>query len=158
MAVYDLEKAIYELVQVFKTYLNTELTSIQSDKNDGITLKQLNSSAFFIQDLNGKAINYNPFFLAFVDNISSIGQGGFTADTVTVKCLIAFTDENEDLEIYKRLFRYQRALKQTIEQNFSEIQGGLRLEVESLAPDLLKLANSSRFHRAVGIQVRFGLG
>jgi len=154
---YDLEMLLTKTLGIFESNLNTTIAAIQTEKNDGMVLATIDAAAFLFLELNGKAINYNPFFFLFIDGIESDGQGPASVSLVNMKAILCFADQGQDIAIGKRVLRYHRAVQETIEDNFAEIEGAVRLQVSSLVPDYLKLANSSQLFRAVGVDIKAGI-
>ena len=152
-AQYDIERLIDDLVGLVKTNLNTKLTEITIEKGDSLTLKSVNDSAYIIQSMNQKIINFDPFIWVIVNNPESDGIGPHTALTVPVDIVILVKDQNQDQNLYKRMFRYGRALKEVIEDNWEKISFGIKLKVNSLAPAPVVLFNTSDPYKAVGVQV-----
>lgn len=154
----DAESVLMRVVELLQSDLNGFITAINTEKNDDVVLDQVDNAAYAIQELAGVVQNYNPFVLVGIDDIQSVGKGPVTSDLLTMTAVVILPDQGQDLQIIKRLLRYNRCLKDTIERNWSDSKLGTRFEISSLVPVQFTLANTSNLYRAVGIQIKTGIG
>jgi hypothetical protein len=150
---YDVEVFLSNIETILKNNLNSKLASIDTEKNDGITLKTLVSDAYFFQELNSKVANYNPFLLYGVEDLGTKAVEGFSVQEVTVSIVIVVTDDGEDQNIAKRMLRYSRALQEVFEENFCLVENSVKLIIQNLMPVEFNMLNSSDSYRAVGINL-----
>src|SRR5687768_14571554 len=124
---YDIEKLLSEMSAFMKANLSTKLSAIDTEKNDGITLAAVETGAYFLQHLSEATANYNPFILYGIDDIESGGGiGPATRKPYKLFVVVALTDSANDPSIIPRLFRYQRALEDLFESDWSSIAGSVK--------------------------------
>jgi hypothetical protein len=153
MKKYDIESLLKDIEAVLSVNLNAKLTQIDTEKADGITLKPIDSRAYFLQELNSRVANYNPFILYGITNIEPRPQVGGTAAIFTVNVALVFADHGNDQHIVKKMLRYSRALKECIEEHFYLIKNSINLEVQSLVPGDFQRLNTSENYRVVGVDI-----
>lgn len=160
MARYDIESLMNSISSIVTTHISAKITSINSEKNDSIVLKDIPSGAVIIQSMDGKQANYNPFI--YIGAVDIQGEDtpltGRCVQKIDVAVLIALADEGQDVEIWKRLFRYQRAIREIFEENFDFVSGHFNLKVKSQVPIELALVNNSYSHKASGVVVSAEIG
>lgn len=157
MPKYDVENLLSDIQSLLTTYLNTKLSEIDTEKNDGITLKQVDSSAYFLQTLDGKAANFDPFILYGVDTIESDGRRSATLRKYQISVVIVLADSRSEVTPAARMFRYLRALEEVFEEHWAENGNAINLVIQSLEPVEIKLFNTSQPYRAVGVRFEAGL-
>jgi hypothetical protein len=150
---YDVEVFLSDIETLLKANLNTKLGSIDTEKNDGITLKTIVSDAYFFQELNSKVANYNPFILYGVEGLGTKALEGFAVQEVTVSIVIVVSDDGDDLNIAKRMLRYSRAIQEVFEENFCLTENAVKLVIQNLMPVEFNMLNSSESYRAVGVNL-----
>lgn len=158
MTRYDIESFLADVKALLLSDLNSKLSAITSEKNDGITLKAVDASAYFLQSLNGTQVNHNPFIFYGVQDIATTGNHSYSSQKVDVVVAVVLEDAGQDVDIAPRLFRYGRALHEVIEEGFDRNTNGVKLMVQSLVPIDFKLMNSSTNHKAIGVLVQADLG
>ena len=158
---YDLETLLDDIETLVKANLNTKIAAINSEKNDSISLATIDSEAYFFQSLDGKQINYTPFVAYGISNFDSPEDGGHYGAAeikVSIDVIVCLEDVGQDVNITKRMLRYQRALKEIIETNFDGLTSGVKLSVQNQLPIDVALLNSSNMHKAIGITIHAILG
>lgn len=156
-SIYDVERLLSDIQSLYSSNLNTKIGAINTEKNDSISLKTVDSNAYFT-DLNGKQVNYNPFVLYSIENITAKSQNGMTIKDVLVSVVLVVEDQGEDVSIYNRMLRYGRALEEVAQDSFTLIENAVKLEVHALPPVYFQAVNSTEFYRAVGVQIAASLG
>jgi hypothetical protein len=151
----DLEKIVDSLVAILKAHLNTQIAAISSEKNDGLNMESVFNSAYALLDLNTQPMTWDPFVVILVDDIRTQGQGPMSAHIVSLLVLLVKEDQGTDSDIHRKMLRYLRAVEETVEGNFSDLSVNTKYEVQSLAPQRLKLLNSSKPYRGTGVAVTF---
>lgn len=150
---YDLESLLTDVETVLKANLPGRLTAIDAEKNDGVTLKQIDNAAYFAQTLNQGVAAFDPYLAYGVIDQSPDGNYGGTADRVSLQVVIVLSDPGQDTAILKRVLRYQRALREVFEQNWEKTRKGIKLRVEPTLPVQLSELDTSKNYRAVGVQI-----
>lgn len=151
--VYDIENLLADIEATLKANLNTVIARIDAEKADSIVLKQIPSSAYFFETLDQRVANFNPFILYGIEGIDTITQRGSSAQKITISVIVVLHDPQDKNPIPKRMLRYSRALKETIEENYTLTSNGISLEIQSLVPVPFQLLNSTLSYRAVGILI-----
>lgn len=152
-AKYDIETYLYELEEVVKNNLTAKLAEIDTEKGDGIELKTVDDNAYIVQNMDEKALSYDPAIFIWISNLQSIENYGDSAQTVTAEIDVIISNDLEG-DIDKRLWRYQRALREIIETNFYKIsRTRQKVQVTSLTPVSLATINDDRLFKAIGIEV-----
>lgn len=155
---YDLESLLDDVKTVMTNNFNTVAAAINTEKNDGLTLYGLEAEAFFLQQLNGKMQNWKLCCLYGVDEIENFPNGPDVSCKFKLSVVLIVTDNGEEVECGKRMFRYSRALQETFRRGWVSNRGGVKLSVTSLVPIALPQLNSSETYRAVGVELEGNLG
>jgi hypothetical protein len=158
MSKYDVETLLFDVQALLSANLNTKIAAINTEKGDSITLKNVDSSAYFLQELNGPPVNLNPFILYGEEKIDAQYQTGNHSKVVTISVVIVVVDEGEDGKdvITKRMLRYRRALEEVIEDSFQLVGNANILMVQSLPAYGFKIDEGNSY-RAIGINIVTGL-
>lgn len=148
----DIEQVVDDLQAFLDAKLNTELLAIDAEKADGIVLKPVDTKAYFPHSFDSRATNYDPFITLRVGNIESQAIGPATADTLPIAVLLILSDQNAD-NPFKRLLRYQRAIKTLVLRHFAKISGSDKFKVVSLVVVPLQLLDSSDTFKMIGVEL-----
>lgn len=151
--VYDIESLLDDIETFLKADLNTIITSINSEAADDIDMLTVDSSAYFLQELNSKTANYDPFILYGVSESETISNGEHLLMKASIEVIIIFEDNGNETNIPKLAFRYNRALRDTIKNNWYSSTNANKLEMEDLMPIPYTKLNSSNKARATGIKI-----
>lgn len=153
MARYDVENFTDDLLAFLQANLNTKLSSLDTEKNDGITLAQIASTAYFFQNLSTEIVNYNPFIFYRIDTMGG-AQNLFSAvdKNFQMQVMVIVSDNGNDVDIMRRLLRYQRAMIELFESNFANVSKLGAIKVQGLAPfPVESLANRPEISQVVGV-------
>lgn len=153
MARYDIETFLDEIEAALKANLNTKITALNTEKAGAPVLATISNDAYFLQELNGKTINHDPFILYGIEDIIAESRGPSSLQRVVVSVIIVVADEGTDVAIGKRIMRYARALKETLQDNWTLSSAGHKIDIRSLVPQSFPRLNSSEFYRAVGVEI-----
>lgn len=156
MAKHDIEEVLGDIETFLKANLNTEITNLNTEKADSITLATVSSSAYFMQSLNNEIVNHNPFIFYGISQVQSRSIGSATAKTYNIQVVLVIID-GQQVDIGKRLLRYSRVLSDLFERSWDRITkiGIGKFQVTSLEPIAFQLVNSSDAYRAVGVELSF---
>ena len=155
---FDLEDTLLRIEAVLKENLNTQITAINTEKADGISLKQISSDAYFLQSMNERMANYDPYVVCAIEDIQSSGLGHASSLEIRILAAICVSDQGEDLNISRRMLRYSRALREAFEAGWSDIGGiSQRMILTSQIPIQFQLLDSGQYFRAVGVDITVGL-
>lgn len=154
---YDLETLLSDIVTILKANLNTKLTAIQTEKGDGLVCPAIDSTyGYAQQDLTQAVMNQKAFVLYGVDDIQTTSLAGAAAFVYSISVLVIIADDGNDADIFKKLFRYQRALKEIIETNSGALPPG-QMEVSSGTPEKFRDVNTGSDYRVIGIFLKIAL-
>ena len=103
-----------------------------------------------MQSLDESVANYDPTIFYGVESSPSVSQYGATSKTVNVEVSVIIAD-SQDKNIYKRLFRYQRAIEEVINENYVQLKLGSKFKIMSLEPIGFKVNNSTSEFKAIGV-------
>lgn len=154
MAKYDVEQFLNDLATTLQASLNTQIDAVTTDKADGMTLKHVDATnAYFLQTLNEKVANYDPFILYGIDKSPTDAIGPTSAKKYSITIVLTLADEGTDLKIVTRLLRYQRAMVEVLEANWDKIGDGLKLKLDELAPVAWTQQNSNANFQSIGVGI-----
>lgn len=153
MARYDIETLLTDVQSFLQANLPTQITSMNSEKSDSISLSSINNAAYFYQTMNEKIASYDPFLYLGVSNITTVGIGPATSKEVTIQVIIAMSDVNGDNNIVKKIFRYSRILEDLFHSKWDRFSNSQTLKINSLAPVTLDLLNGIEMHKAGGVEL-----
>lgn len=152
--VYDIESLLQDIEDILKADLNTAIGDINGEEADGIDLKTIDSNAYFLQELSSKTANFNPFLLYGCSEMETIQNGPEAAARIMIEIIIIFEDTNgNEANIPKLAFRYNRALRDVMRNNWQQKTDAGKLYMEDLLPIPYTKLNSSNKSRATGIKI-----
>lgn len=154
---YDVENLLTDIESFLKSDLNTKLAAIDTEKNDSITLDQISTSrGYACQMLDDVVMNEKAFVFYGIEDVETKGLGGVTAGVYTISVLALLSDDGNDANILKRLLRYQRALKEVVEENCAKLPPG-RISISSGIPADFKALSNPNTYRVIGIFLQIDL-
>ncbi len=74
------------------------------------------------------------------------------AQKYTIDIIIFFEQQNANID-YKKVFRYQKVLKELITEGFNDIYKRIKFSVTGLTPVSVQITQSSQQHRATGVSL-----
>lgn len=154
---FDIELLLSDIEAFLVANLNTKLAAIDTEKNDGVTLAQINSAAYYQQTIHKETLNYDPFVIYGIEAIEARGQGPATLEKYQLYVVVVMTDTHNDPKLLKRLLRYQRALKELFHANWSTIGNPVKMKVSSLVPVPLALFDDGRISSLIGVSLDIDL-
>jgi hypothetical protein len=156
--IFDIEDTILRVETILKARLNTAIVALNTQKNDSIVLKQIGSDAYFIQSMDERMANYDPYVIVAIEDIQSEGLGPYTQHTLSILAAVCVSDQGHDVNISRRMFRYAAALREALELGWSDTGGNSQsFKLQSQVPISFQLLNTSQKFRAVGVTVTVGL-
>lgn len=157
MIKYDIEAFFADLLSTMQAKLNTKLLEIDSDKNDGITLPQIASTAYFFQNLDSEIANFNPFiYYGLANFIDGNSFAGAVDVAFTAQVVLVLSDDGNDPYIIQKLFRYQRALMEIFQTYFANISQIGTIKITGLEP-LPYQFNKLNPSRIIGVAIEVHL-
>lgn len=155
---YDLESLLRDVETILKDELNAKITAINTEKADDLSIDPIDAGAYFVQTLNDRAANCDPFVLLGVEDLQAEGTGPDTIEKPKISIVIVKADDGQDMNITYRMLRYQRALRETIEEHWSGNTDGAKLQVSSLVPVQFAMFNTDDNYRAIGVLIDAAIG
>lgn len=153
MAKYDTERFLEDIKAILTSKLNAKFLEIDTEKADTITLKPVGSTSYFLQGLNERAANLDPFVVYGYEPGDTKSIGSSSAQDILVSVVIVVSDHGSDL-MNTQMLRYARALKEVFEENWQMVEFSTKLRINELEPINLKLdADGDNQYKAVGIQI-----
>lgn len=149
---YGIEQVIGLIKSYVEDRLPGRLEQIDSEMNDGITLIVPSAAAYFIQTLNERATNYNPFiFIGFTDPPEVSTAGPDRVKIYRIKIALVIANSGGDANLWKRLLRYQHAFDEIFAAGWDKILRGFsRVELDGV----IDPAPPEYPNQQVGIQIR----
>lgn len=154
---FDFENFNDEIQIILRADLNTKITAIDAEKvaAGGVAvMKSVDTLAYYFQSMNIENVNFNPFIFTGIADIDTITVQANTAQNFSYDIFLVFLDDMNDDNVGLRIFRYQRAIREVIEENYSKISNTSNIEVSDLNPIPLVLGGGDQGHKATGIQLR----
>ncbi len=152
MARYDVENLLDGVVNIIKANLNTKITALNTEKNDGIQLMPVEDAAYFFMGLNERVANFNPFIIYGVESLATLPIEQGSALDIGVSVVVVVVDQGKP-EINRLMLRYSRALKEVIEENNQKAGRSIKLTVEQFMPISFELLDSDAKYKAIGITI-----
>lgn len=155
MARWNIEFFMDKLEIFLKANLNTEITQINTDNSDSL-LNTIDDSAYvkqFVDDIP----NYNPFVGLFVLDPITV-ESNFEESVYTYNVMVGIYFRAEDAPTdYKKVWRYQQALRHVLEDNFNNVVKGVKFKLSGLTPESFVLKPNAQKQRAVGVSLEVPL-
>jgi hypothetical protein len=153
----DIEVVLKNLKDTLVDNLNTKLAEIDAEKNDGITLKQIQSGAYILQSLDEFPVNFDPALYYGVESVATSSEYGASAKNLRLEVTVILADP-QDGSVYSRLFRYQRALEEIFTSNYPRLKKMYdKVKVTGLEPIAFRVQNQTTEFKAIGIILELDL-
>jgi len=143
----DTEQILYGMDAALKTRLNAEIGLINTEKADAVVLLPVDNAAIFVQQLNDKTINYDPYIIHGISAEAITSAGRSSASRTSLFIVLAISSQNVD-NIPKRLLRYSRAIKQVVLKEFDTFKPDLT----GTGPITFQDSNTGNFHKGIGLE------
>lgn len=150
----DIEGVLDNFEKILKADINTEIEAINAEKSDTITLSTVSEGAYAYQSLDHEVLNYDPVVLFGVIDIENNNNGPVNAQNLTISIVVIAVDDTDGENMTRKMLRYQRAVKQTLEKNWQNGAIRNKIEIDSQLPARIKGLNDSQTHRVVGVEVK----
>lgn len=153
MVKFDIETLLSDLETFLKANINTYITNLNTEKNDGITVPTISANAYTLQSWNQSITNYDPFILYGISAIESDSINGGSSEKYTVEVIVIKADNGNDQNIVKKMFRYSRILKDLFEDKFDLVSNKYNITIQSKEPLPFRPENTSQLYQIVGINL-----
>lgn len=149
----DIEAVLQGVATFLTGNLNSQISTLNAEKNDGITLKPVPVTSYHFQYPGDRTDLGDPFLIYEEAEDPVIqNQGGLFATVHYVGIHIVLADNGTDPNIVTKLFRYRRVLKDLVIANWATIIGSNKFSVKCYSPSPpFKDQNSAFVGRVVGI-------
>jgi hypothetical protein len=84
-------------------------------------------------------------------DLKADGIGDATSQRILGQVIVVYSDDGNDEYAMKKLLRYQRALKEVLEQNWSGVSLVGNLSIEGIAPDVAQLHFRNGMDHIIGV-------
>src|SRR5947209_5598149 len=126
MAKYDVENLLTDIQAYMVANFQAKLTEINNEKADGITLSAPDNNAYFLQTINDKIANYDPFVIYGIDRATTDSLGLMSVRKWIVSVIIVLADtleaDSANTQIIShKILRYSRALTELFEENSDRV-------------------------------------
>lgn len=153
MANKDLEVIMDDIIAFLKANLNTQITAMNTEKDDGITLSAINDASYQFQSLNNEVANFDPFILVTTVKINTEGIGPGTKKEYLIQVIVIKSDDGQDVNCGRKILRYGRVLSDIFEQKWDKISPSDKINIQSLEPVEMELLNSGHKYQVIGVQL-----
>jgi hypothetical protein len=153
-AKFDIENLLDAVKTFLAANLNTQIAALNTEKNDGISLKTVDSTAYHLQYPEDRTELSDPFIIYEEADEPRIqpNSGALIATTHHVGVTVVLADNKMDLDIVKRLFRYRRALADLFQARWASVVGSHEFVLQAWSPTPpFKNLDSGFSGRAVGV-------
>lgn len=160
---YDLEDLVRDVKAVLQAKLNAQIDAVENEKVNGGTvatnLDHISNTAYHEFAWNDSGMNEMPALGIFVAGHNEESTGPYTRAQYTLEIGIVLNTTNDPL-VTKKMLRYMRALRQTVEQNWGKINNAVtREKIETIGPiDFTLNIDSSDVYKIAGISITCVLG
>ena len=154
---YDIENFHSDILGIIQNELPTKLSEISTEKGDGIVIPVADNSDYY-DSLSNEIINSYPFVFHGVSNVDTKSDS-YTEEKIELFFDVCFlNEENEDnSNLFKIALRYNRALKEILDEKNTRIAQVSRLEVKELPPRDMKLLDQEEVYKTCGVIVSANL-
>ena len=157
MARYRPESFVNEVLAYLRANLNTNINAVSSEYSDEIILAELDNEAYFVGSLNDKVGNFVNFCLLTVSNNPLTPNGQNLGEELSIAVALLIPHDGTT-DFFRRMLRYQEALKDTFRNAYRKIAHGRDWTVKTLEPLDAQLLGSSNWHKVIGVEVSISLG
>lgn len=148
---FGIENIVDALETYVKANLGTRITAENTLNGDSL-LVDIDSNAYYKQFIDSIP-NYDPFLIMGILE-PEIAENNYAnvAQKYTIDIIIFFEQQNANID-YKKVFRYQKVLKELITEGFNDIYKRIKFSVTGLTPVSVQITQSSQQHRATGVSL-----
>lgn len=147
----DIETFLDDVKGLCAGKLTEYLARVEADKDDGIGLPTVDSDqGYFFQNLGMSVPNIDPFIVygARPPEVSEASGSGL-AEKQEIFVVLVQTNMGADQTIFRKAFRYQRALKELFSENWRSLKSG-QLAIKRISP-YVPDGEALENHIAVGV-------
>jgi hypothetical protein len=152
----DIETIEADLLALIKSNLAAKLSEIETEKADGLTLAVPTDAQYFDStDIDELVINEDLLIKHGLVESEVLSISSANAEQNTYIFLIYLTNLNAPQgEMRKKLFRYIRAFKEILQENFDAFPYLSRLDVSVIAPAIWAENEQSPAYKVGGVYIQ----
>jgi len=155
---YDAERLITDLLDLFKTNLNSRITKIQAEKQtllgaNNFDVPQIDDAAWF-DALDDRVANFNPYIYYGLNDNTVIEIASAESSDLTAFFTVVLANDGNDPLISRKMLRYIRALQEISSRHFGDIAEASSLIVTTITPKDLKDLDTGTFHKIGGVAIK----
>ncbi len=153
MGRYDIEQVLGDVKSFLVANLNTQISAINTEKNDSASLKTIDSTAYHLQSLEDRVELSDPMVIyGEFDEPRIDGIGPQSAITYRIGVHLIIEDLGLDPNIILKLFRYRRALIDVFQANWATFAREHKCKISASSPTPpFKDQETGYMGRAVGV-------
>lgn len=150
----DVEYWVLKLIDYVKSNLNTKIAEINTEKADAVTLKTVDSEAYYYTSFGSEMPMFDPVVIFSVSSGLGENSGSEPKENIriTIEMVVADGMESDREAVLKTMLRYRRALKETITDRARAFNS---LSIVDL-PDQSFIVNQSQYW-TLGLGVSFSI-
>lgn len=111
----DIETLVDSLTIILKNNVNTKITAINTEKGD-FNIDAIDNNAYYFGLFN-EMPNFTPFIVLGFDSLTGVSNGNETIQAFSLTIDVALQDDGDN-SIYRKLLRYNRVIREIIEDNW----------------------------------------
>ncbi len=168
---FDLECFEDRILELIKDKLAAKLLEINTEKNNGvaaedqIVLTDIPADQY-VDSLSEKVANFSQFIYYGIGKVKTISIVSRSALQIQFLLNIVFTNVNESLnstssqsKTRKEAFRYSRAFREIVQENFDWFSGATDIEVQEISPgDFYRNEQQSGSWKVAGVDITANIG
>ena len=153
---FDIETFLTQLFNYIPAELNTQITDINTKKNDSFVIESIDPNFWLFLSLNDRVKNYKNFGFLHLTNVNTLTEGNRLANTYTVEIDLFIFKSNNDNKINRQVLRYWHTLRKAVINSWGVIGVGYdRPTITNLNPIDVSLFGKSTTHVVLGIELEF---
>lgn len=154
-AKFDAESLLAFIKTTLENGLTAKLAQISTEKNDGLLIPVLASTAYYLNHLPRDGANEDPWLIYGISGVAPTALGTVAAKRYEVFVIIgtASHGNNQDEDVERILYRYARAVSEIMMENFDQMGGYTKPKVEEYPASPELILESGETYRYSGIVV-----
>ena len=150
----DLELIIDRLTEFFRDNFNTEITAINTAKNDTL-LTAIDPLAFILGDMENTNKNFKQFILIQPTGVTATFAGSAVAQEFRIEILMFMMDNYEIKQSWRKIYRYQKAMLRTAQLAWLKLRLTSQPDIIALDPISYQENQKSVPMKIFGLELTF---
>lgn len=154
--VLDVECYLDDIKAAMVAGLNAQITAVNDDKADSTVLAAIDPTSGYILQAPLVTLNVDPWVLyGFETPVAESSGGPGVAVEYQLFAVVVVSDPGNDLEIFRRMIRYQRAMQAFFKSNWDTMsRARIRPNVSGLNPFPIAFKSMSQNSLAAGVSLK----